>query len=735
MFKNINIKQKLSLMIIVPFVALIYFSFQNYIIVQHNLTHLKKFEKCLSYSIKIQKLIHSLQLERGMSLGYLGSNGKKYKQKLEKQIKITNTIRDEIILFVKKEKFNTCPLIKFEKIEKIREQIKINKISHEDAIKFYEHIIEKHISIVSNLATLSSDFTLAKGSLSLIHLIKAQEYLGLERALLTQIFTNKKFSAKEYIQLKYYSNNYDTELKIFKKIARSKVINYYNKINNKINNTKIEKIQSLIHNKIYKNELISQIQAIAGYGGLIHDFKNYLLRGDKFYKIRFFKNYNQLIFLFNQYKKYDTTPEELVYINDIINVFEQYNKNLIKMDKVRYLKSNKKIDDLISIDDKKAIEALRILSSNILGVDANIWFSLMTRKIDDLYKVEKMLYQELIEIKTKKIDELTHGLRDKLIIIFIIMLSVLFISFKIVDGFLLKIEKLENGLLSFLNYITQKETKFQLLKVTGKDEIDIIAEVLNKSMLSTSKHIEDKIKIAAQREKKIQESVKMVQMGEMIGNIAHQWRQPLSVISTLASGLIVSKELSILDDKTFYKQCNQIVDNTNYLSETINTFRDFVKEDKELKLVVIQDRIKASLNIVGATLKDMHIELIDNVDYENKIQSKIIIGELSQVIINIINNAKDILLEKKIEKSWVKIECTSTNELITITIEDNGGGIPQDVLPKIFEPYFTTKHQSQGTGLGLHMSHDIITKSLKGKLYAKNTSNGAKFYIEIPVIK
>ena len=109
-------------------------------------------------------------------------------------------------------------------------------------------------------------------------------------------------------------------------------------------------------------------------------------------------------------------------------------------------------------------------------------------------------------------------------------------------------------------------------------------------------------------------------------------------------------------------------------------------------------------------------------------------GELPQVVINIINNAKDILVEKEIKDPWIKIKLKNQKDKAIISIEDNAGGIPEDVMVRIFEPYFTTKHQSQGTGLGLHMSYKIIKESLKGHIYAINTQNGAKFYIELPLL-
>jgi C4-dicarboxylate-specific signal transduction histidine kinase len=107
------------------------------------------------------------------------------------------------------------------------------------------------------------------------------------------------------------------------------------------------------------------------------------------------------------------------------------------------------------------------------------------------------------------------------------------------------------------------------------------------------------------------------------------------------------------------------------------------------------------------------------------------VGELDQAIINIIHNARDILLERNIESPWVMLDIIEDEKDITITIEDNGGGIEENILDKIFEPYFTTRHQYQGTGLGLHMTRKIIEDSLKGSLVVKNTSRGAKFFIKI----
>ena len=176
----------------------------------------------------------------------------------------------------------------------------------------------------------------------------------------------------------------------------------------------------------------------------------------------------------------------------------------------------------------------------------------------------------------------------------------------------------------------------------------------------------------------------------------------------------------------------------SYLAEFLlkknYTVHGLLRRTSVLNIERIQDAIDKSLTIVESSLKSKYIELVNNIDYTQPIKMKLVIGELSQVIINLLNNSKDIIIEKKIAEPWIKLDLIKYDERVVITIEDNGGGIPSDIIHKIFEPYFTTKHQSQGTGLGLHMSYKIIVESLNGKLYVENTKDGAKFFVELPLV-
>ena len=232
---------------------------------------------------------------------------------------------------------------------------------------------------------------------------------------------------------------------------------------------------------------------------------------------------------------------------------------------------------------------------------------------------------------------------------------------------------------------------------------------------------------------------KMADMGEMIGNIAHQWRQPLSVISTSASGLKLKNEFDILDEEYLNSSVDSIVQSTQYLSQTIDDFRNFIKGDKETKKFKLKDNINKNLEILKGTLKYNEIKVI--VDINDNFEIESYDNELTQVFINIINNAKDALNDNKIEDKLIFISIKKDKEYLFLSIKDNAKGINSNIIEKIFEPYFTTKHQSQGTGLGLYMTQKIITQSLQGEILVKNISYkynnteyyGAEFILKLPI--
>ncbi len=245
--------------------------------------------------------------------------------------------------------------------------------------------------------------------------------------------------------------------------------------------------------------------------------------------------------------------------------------------------------------------------------------------------------------------------------------------------------------------------------------------VINSSMilLPDKKRILLSVKDMTQH-KLMESQSKLASMGEMIGNIAHQWRQPLSLISTIASGIKIKSEYGQFDEKTVITDMDSIIKQANYLSNTIDDFRNFIKNTNEKTQIQISEIIKKVLSIVNPSIVNHNITIIRNTKddmifdgYEN---------QLIQALINILNNSKDALKEyiKDGEDRIILIETKNIINGFTLKIKDNAGGIPENVIHKIFEPYFTTKHKSIGTGIGLSITHQIITKHHNADITASN---------------
>ena len=253
-----------------------------------------------------------------------------------------------------------------------------------------------------------------------------------------------------------------------------------------------------------------------------------------------------------------------------------------------------------------------------------------------------------------------------------------------------------------------------------------------KELLELNKSLENRVKeeILKNEEKNrlLSQQARLISMGEMIGNIAHQWRQPLS---ELGIDLFKMKQ-NLKDEEKFihtYEHAKTVIKN---MSNTIDDFRNFFKSDKEKEEFNIKEAIDKSLGMLEGTFKKegIHVEILKNEDV--KISG--IKAEFSQVIINILTNAKDAMQNLDPKDKIIKIKIYKNDKFAFVSIYNNGENIKDSIMDKLFDPYFTTKHKSVGTGIGLYMCKMIVT-NMNGNIYVKNLKNGVDFCIEIPLKK
>lgn len=278
--------------------------------------------------------------------------------------------------------------------------------------------------------------------------------------------------------------------------------------------------------------------------------------------------------------------------------------------------------------------------------------------------------------------------------------------------------------------------------INQRNILNNIVKIKTAELNEINFQLEEKVKEEVEKNNSIQEqlykSEKLASMGEMIGNIAHQWRQPLSVITTGITAIKIEKELDILEDKHFYKMCDSINDNAQYLSRTIDDFKNFIKGERIYEEFNIKDNINSFIHLVEGNAKKNKIRIV--LDINKDIQIESYPNELIQCYMNIFNNAKDILVENDDENKLFFINVYENEKDTKIELKDNGGGIKDEIINKIFEPYFSTKDKSVGTGLGLYMSYKIITEGMLGKIEVRNSEyiyndkcyKGASFTLIIP---
>lgn len=248
-----------------------------------------------------------------------------------------------------------------------------------------------------------------------------------------------------------------------------------------------------------------------------------------------------------------------------------------------------------------------------------------------------------------------------------------------------------------------------------------------------NKDLDNKIKDeVAQRQKQeallIHQS-RLAAMGEMIGAIAHQWRQPLNALGLVQQNLQFKYQMDKLDDDFMNQSMDKSARLIQKMSSTIDDFRNFFKPNKHIESFNIHNIIQSTADLLEAQLKNNNIKL-QIICNENLI-IKGFQGEFSQVILNLLNNAKDALIENNSRQPTIIIDAVKNNDTVTITIKDNAGGIPDGIIDKIYDPYFTTKEEGKGTGIGLYMSKIIVENNMSGTLRAFNDAEGANFVIEL----
>jgi len=489
---KLELKNKIILILILPIVSILvlasFFSYTKYL--EKNKTHMTY--DYLNFTISLRKILTDLQKEREYSLLYLSSYGKSFENSIQNSSNDTNISFKKLEDFL--EKFNINNYDKtlsknindlktnLSKLKAMRISIKkltINKIVVD---KFYSSRIKEILVLLSKLVEYSNSGKISKYSESYIAIINTIENSFIERKVINNIFEARRVSNENYYLFTKLISIENTYLNIFENYVMDSQKAIFSNNKNSKEFIKIENLRNSIFQKSKKAAILSDLMNLIGYGGLIHNFKNYILTGD----IKYFKKFEQQhLGVISRLRKYNRlkpiSQEEKKLIKKIKRVFDDYlyEINEIK-DGINVGKTIKELDELVKIDDSKALESISILSRKIYGFDKVQWDKNSQSRIDLLMNITTNIEKELILDLNSNISKNNTQFVLTLVFIVLLLIILLFSTFMMIKSINKSINDFKYNLSEFFAYSLREKDTISLRKVKGTDEFAQMMDNMNK---------------------------------------------------------------------------------------------------------------------------------------------------------------------------------------------------------------------------------------------------------------
>ncbi len=650
---------------------------------------LQKLNEKIVLATKVSSVLHTIQIERGLSCAFIVNKNNNFKNELMSQRAVSDKkiqlLKEELESFSFKnfEKKATTLLRQFSTINDTRNKIDEQNLSYVEIIKYYSHINTMLLDILINISKESHIPIVTKNILAYINLLYYKEYMGIERAQGVTIFSKKELSRESLLNFSNLIALEKSNESMFLKYASSDMrILYANKTDRSSFSQTLTMHNSLLYEDI-KNSKISPkewFEIITKNLNILDDVADYIEKE----------------IVDNIYRE----VQELQNIFIILTILIVVSILVFILMLIAFFKLAREEQRLRTVTDKYIIFSTTDLKGNIIDVSAAFCSISGYTKQELIGKPHKIVRhpdmpKEIFQTMWFRISrglswsgKVKNRRKDGSFYWVYANVEPLFNSGGNIDSYIsIRLDITESELLIHKVKEEEKKNKFH--------------------------------------EEMIREQSRLAQMGEMISMIAHQWRQPLSAISAASGSLQLKAKRNRLDKETAIEIGDKIKGFSLHLSETIDDFRNFSKINKQENVTSFEKVFTDVLSIMEGSLKEHKIEI--SIKIENNQSFKTFENELKQVILNLIKNAEDALVNNKIKNPYIDIYITKN----CFIIKDNAGGIPKNIIDKIFDPYFSTKTKKDGTGLGLYMSKMIIEDHCKGKLEVSNETTGAKFQITL----
>ena len=615
MFKNMTIKQKLLFLVILPIILILILSAYLLNNLYHNYDSIKKLDILMGLTVKkTSNVMTAIQKERGYSVAYLANDGKKFKNRLMMQRRIVDKEMSDLKSYIKKinvwkiedgvgERYQKAFEI-YSRINEIRNKVDNLKIDVMDVINYYSSIDKQFLKTKYHILQYAPNEDLMDDVVKYFDLLEAIEEAGKERAYVSYILS--KNNLRNDILTAWYGSILIQK----RKLSRFKTLkSYLGDLE-----SKIEKIRYKLQIIPKKEKILSQIKSVIGYGGFIHNFKNYILRKNEQYRINAINEYNQLLELIDEYKKYGVSPKELKLLNIIQNTFNKYYQGLEEVNKNKNL-SIKELDKILKVNDKPAIMAFHNLTNNLVSlqeISVAKWIAFSTQRINKMKKyLDKLGNKILLDIKNV---ENKYKLEVILISVIVIVVVILIIvgAILIIKNLTMSIEKLKNGLLEFFKFLNRETTSTKLIDINSKDEIGLMAKVINENIEKIEENLQQDALMIQGLFREVEKMKRGIVKGRIVEKAANPDLEKVRIIFNEMQDALekiigedVNKTVTVLDyamKKDFSKRIENAIGKVEKaINSVLDTIVNILQTNKENG-----EKLNESANILKEKMAELH---------------------------------------------------------------------------------------------------------------------------------
>jgi len=592
---NIKIRTRLAIFLVVPVVTLLYFSLSGIYLKYEEQIHSKRSLDFISVSLLLADLVHELQNERGLSAGYVGSDGSKYKRELFSQRKSTDIKLGEYRKgLIEKDPENYYwglhDLFKsmrqlLDTLPRIRRDI--DHLNKGDFFHEFSNINAKALYINQHLQSQINNLILSRQSDAYTTLLWVQERSGQERGLLNGVFSSGKLTADKFKYLNGYNADQERLLDRFFTIAPDQVKKEFRQVMKSPVFAEVNALQASVIYKASKNDLLNSLQYLTGYGGLIHNFKNYVIRGESKYFRRFNDLFVQIKNTINRYKlQTGVSKKEIESLSVIESTLDRYN-SLINV-VVKYKKEGRaisEIDRLVKVDDKPALDAIINLHKSVTGLDTSLWWEKATERISHIESVGKKIRKNL-QRETKLLSSAaTAELYFYSILTAMSLLLSAFLGYLLIHRLIYGVSELANQ----INKIQMDKDYGRLIIYEGNDEVTQVAEAFN-NLINEREESDKNLKVAAGVFNNTNEAIAITDENQKIIMV----NPAFTAITGYCESEVIGKKPSLLQsgvhDKQFYEEMwRTLTESGHWIGEIKNRKKNGELYSEMLNISVIRN--------------------------------------------------------------------------------------------------------------------------------------------------